>query len=147
MALSVVHKDHSFSIGDTVRVHQKITESGPKGDRARIQFFDGLVIATRGHGDNKSFTVRRIGAGNIGIERIFPVNSPLIEKVDILSQGQVRRAKLYYLRDKSAREVAEVTKGYLRKRAAQLASAKKSGKKKTTVKSTSKKASPKKSSK
>ncbi len=125
MALQVVHKDNTFSVGDAVRVHQRITESGPKGDRVRIQFFEGLVIATRGHGENKSFTVRRIGAANIGIERIFPLGSPLIEKVDVVSKGQVRRAKLYYLRDKSAREVADVTKKYSRRRTAQVASEKK----------------------
>ena len=126
MSLLVIHKDNPFKVGDAVRVHQRITENlGPKGDRVRIQFFEGLVIAARGHGDNKSFTVRRIGAGGIGIERIFPLNSPLIEKVDVVSPGQVRRAKLYYLRDKSAREVADVTKQYLRKKAAQAASLKK----------------------
>lgn len=135
MALEVIHKNNSFHIGDAVRVHQRITETGPKGDRIRIQFFEGLVIATRGHGDNKSFTVRRIGAGGIGIERIFPLNSPLIEKVDIVSKGQVRRAKLYYLRDKSAKEVSDVTKRYSRLHSAQAASTKKAKGKRKKVKS------------
>lgn len=136
MALEVIHKDSPFHVGDAVRVHQRITEDqGPKGERIRIQFFEGLVISARGHGSNKSFTVRRIGAGGIGIERIFPLNSPLIEKVDVVSKGRVRRAKLYYLREKSAREVADVTKRYSRLRSAQAASEKKVKSKRKKVKS------------
>ncbi|MEK7521646.1 MAG: 50S ribosomal protein L19 [Patescibacteria group bacterium] len=134
MALQIIHKDNIFNVGDAVRIHQRVTETGPKGDRVRIQFFEGLVIATRGHGDNKSFTVRRIGAGGIGIERIFPLNSPLIEKVDVVSKGRVRRAKLYYLREKSAKEVADVTKRYTRLKTAQAISTKKVKSKKKKAK-------------
>lgn len=140
MALAVVHKEKTFMVGDTVRVQQRIKEQTPKGERIRLQAFEGIVIASRGHGENKSFTVRRMGAGGIGVERIFPVNSPLIEQVEIVAQGIARRAKLYYLRDKSAREVAEVTKRYARLKAAQTASSKKSTKtKSSSVKSSTKK--------
>lgn len=106
MALSALHGTTEFSIGDVVRVHQRIQE----GDKTRIQVFEGMLIALRGEKGSKSFVVRRIGSGGIGIERIFPLFSPMIEKVEVKSKGNVRRSKLYYLRTKSAREVAEVTK-------------------------------------
>lgn len=114
MALTAVHNARSFSVGDIVRVHQKITEAGlPAGEagKTRIQVFGGMVIAIRGEGENKTFTVRRVGAGGVGIERIFPLYSPLIEKVEVVKRGSVRRSKLYYLRDKTAHEIAEITKG------------------------------------
>lgn len=86
-----------FKVGDTVNVHTKIKE----GDKERIQIFNGTVIArANGHGDiNDSFTVRRIVAGE-GVERIFPVHSPRVEKVEVVRHGQVRRSKLYYLRNR-----------------------------------------------
>lgn len=86
-----------FKVGDTVDVHTKIKE----GDKERIQIFNGTVIArSNGHGDiNDSFTVRRIVAGE-GVERIFPVHSPRVEKVEVTRHGQVRRSKLYYLRNR-----------------------------------------------
>jgi large subunit ribosomal protein L19 len=82
-----------FNVGDTVRVHTKVVE----GDKERIQIFAGVVIGRRGHGLNTSFTVRRISYGE-GVERVFPENSPRVEKVEIERQGAVRRAKLTYLR-------------------------------------------------
>jgi large subunit ribosomal protein L19 len=82
-----------FNVGDTVRVHTKVTE----GDKERIQVFTGVVIGRRGHGLNETFTVRRISYGE-GVERVFPVHSPKIEKIEIERHGQVRRAKLTYLR-------------------------------------------------
>ncbi|MGN0940802.1 MAG: 50S ribosomal protein L19 [Selenomonadaceae bacterium] len=82
-----------FRPGDTVRVHAKIVE----GTRERIQMFEGVVIARQGSGVREMFTVRRISYG-IGVERMFPVHSPRIEKIDVLHKGKVRRAKLYYLR-------------------------------------------------
>lgn len=106
MALAAVHNDHEFRVGDRVKVHQKIRED----EKTRTQIFDGLVIAIRGEGQGKTFTVRRLGSAGIGIERIFPLVSPLIEKVEVVARGTVRRAKLYYLRRKTAKEVAEVTK-------------------------------------
>ena len=82
-----------FSVGDTVRVHTKVVE----GDKERIQIFAGVVIGRRGRGMNETFTVRRISYGE-GVERVFPVHSPRVEKVEVERQGAVRRAKLTYLR-------------------------------------------------
>jgi large subunit ribosomal protein L19 len=82
-----------FSVGDTIRVHTKVVE----GDKERIQIFAGVVIGRRGHGMNETFTVRRISYGE-GVERVFPVHSPRVEKVEIERKGAVRRAKLTYLR-------------------------------------------------
>jgi large subunit ribosomal protein L19 len=82
-----------FSVGDSVRVHTKVVE----GDKERIQVFAGVVIGRRGRGLNSMFTVRRISYGE-GVERVFPVNSPRVEKVEVERRGSVRRAKLTYLR-------------------------------------------------
>ncbi len=82
-----------FSVGDTVRVHTKVVE----GDKERIQVFTGVVIGRRGRGLNSTFTVRRISYGE-GVERVFPVHSPRVDKVEIEREGSVRRAKLTYLR-------------------------------------------------
>ena len=84
-----------FNIGDTIRIYVKIIE----GETERIQQFQGTVIARRGSGIEETFTVRRVQAGQ-GVERVFPVNSPRIDKIEVVRRGQVRRAKLYYLRDK-----------------------------------------------
>lgn len=84
-----------FEIGDTVDVHTRIQE----GDKERIQIFSGIVIARRGGGTRENFTVRRIVAGE-GVERTFPVNSPKIAKVEVKRHGKVRRAKLFFLRDR-----------------------------------------------
>ncbi len=85
----------SFTIGDTVDVHQRILE----GSKERIQVFQGVVIARKGEGLRETFTVRRVVQGE-GVERVFPLNSPRIAKVEVKRTGQVRRAKLYYLRDR-----------------------------------------------
>jgi large subunit ribosomal protein L19 len=85
----------TFAIGDTVNVHTRILE----GDKERIQIFNGVVIATRGSGTRENFTVRRIVAGE-GVERTFPVNSPKIARLEVVRHGKVRRAKLFYLRDR-----------------------------------------------
>jgi large subunit ribosomal protein L19 len=82
-----------FSVGDTVRVHTKVVE----GDKERIQVFAGVVIGRRGHGMNEMFTVRRISYGE-GVERVFPIHSPRVEKIEVERKGDVRRAKLTYLR-------------------------------------------------
>ena len=82
-----------FNVGDTVKVHTKVVE----GDKERIQVFAGVVIGRRGRGLNETFTVRRISYGE-GVERIFPMHSPRVEKVEVERQGNVRRAKLTYLR-------------------------------------------------
>ncbi len=79
--------------GDTVRVHVKIKE----GDKYRIQVFEGVVLALKRHGVSSTFTVRKVSSG-YGVERIFPLHSPIIEKVEVVKEGKVRRARLYYLR-------------------------------------------------
>lgn len=83
------------TVGDTVRVHLKVKE----GNRERIQVFEGTVIAKKHGGINETFTVRRISYG-VGVEKVFPLYSPVIEKVETVRKGKVRRAKLYYLRDR-----------------------------------------------
>ncbi|MBR2875789.1 MAG: 50S ribosomal protein L19 [Clostridia bacterium] len=85
----------AFSVGDTVKVDVKIRE----GDRERIQVFEGTVIAINGSGITETFTVRRVSYG-VGVERVFPVNSPNVADVKVVRYGKVRRAKLYYLRDR-----------------------------------------------
>ncbi|MFD1440165.1 MULTISPECIES: 50S ribosomal protein L19 [Lacticaseibacillus] len=82
-----------FRPGDTVRVHAKIVE----GDRERVQLFEGVVIKRRGVGVSATYTVRKISNG-VGVERTFPLHTPRVEKIDVVRHGQVRRAKLYYLR-------------------------------------------------
>lgn len=88
----------SFNVGDAVKVHVKVVE----GDKERIQPFEGVVISRSGSGIRETFMVRKVSFG-IGVERIFPVHSPAIEKIDILKKGSVRRAKLYYLRTKKGK--------------------------------------------
>ena len=84
-----------FNVGDTVRVDVRIKE----GDRERTQAYEGTVISMRGEGVSKTFTVRRIAYG-VGVERVFPVNSPNVQNVKVVRTGKVRRAKLFYLRDR-----------------------------------------------
>ncbi len=84
-----------FSPGDNVKVHVKVIE----GNRERVQVFQGVVIARKGEGVRETFTVRKLSFG-VGVERIFPLHSPIIDKIERVSRGDVRRAKLYYLRDR-----------------------------------------------
>ena len=90
----------AFKPGDTVRVHVRLKEA--EGEKERIQPFEGVVIRKRGSLAGASFTVRRVSFG-IGIERIFPINSPTISSIDVVSQGRVRRSKLYYLRGRKGK--------------------------------------------
>jgi len=94
----------AFDIGDTVNVHLRIVE----GEKERTQIFTGVVISKKGSGTNRSFTVRRL-VGSEGVERVFPVNCPSISKIKVKKKGKVRRAKLYYLRDRvgKATRIAE----------------------------------------
>jgi large subunit ribosomal protein L19 len=87
-----------FQAGDTVRVHVRVIE----GEKERIQVFEGVVIARKGGSSRETFTVRKISYG-MGVERIFPLHSPMIDKIDVVRAGRVRRAKLYYLRSKKGR--------------------------------------------
>lgn len=98
-----------FGIGDTVRVHTKVVE----GDKERIQVFEGIVIGRKKGGHRETFTVRKISYG-VGVERVFPVHSPMIQQIQVVREGRVRRAKLYYLRGRLGR-------------AAQIASEKEAG--------------------
>ena len=88
-----------FEVGDVIRVHNKIKE----GTRERIQLFEGTVIAKHGGGISETFTVRRVSYG-VGLEKTFPLHSPNVEKVQVVRAGKVRRAKLYYLRDKVGKD-------------------------------------------
>ena len=101
--IELVEKDHlrempEFKAGDTVAVHYTVKE----GDKVRVQIFEGVVIRVSGGGMQKNFTVRKVSSG-IGVERIIPLNSPLIEKIDVKRIGKVRRSKLYYLRGLSGK--------------------------------------------
>lgn len=93
----------NFRVGDSVRVHTRVVE----GDKERIQIFAGIVIGRKGRGLNESFTVRRISYGE-GVERVFPLHSPRIAKVEVEKQGRARRAKLNYLRTRKGKEATAV---------------------------------------
>ncbi|PIU84258.1 MAG: 50S ribosomal protein L19 [Deltaproteobacteria bacterium CG_4_8_14_3_um_filter_43_13] len=98
--MDLIEKEHinleipDFQPGDTIKVHSKIIE----GDKQRIQVFEGVVIGRKGGGSRETFTVRKISYG-VGVERIFPLHSPRIAKIEVVRKGLVRRAKLYYLRE------------------------------------------------
>ena len=96
-----------FNVGDTVKVHYRI----PEGNRERIQVFQGDVIRRHGHTSRETFTVRKISF-SIGVERTFPVHSPKIDKIEVVRRGDVRRAKLYYLRDKVGKAAKIKEKAY-----------------------------------
>lgn len=123
MANQATFADTVFHVGDTIRVHYKLIEKEKVAGktkrevneeiRERIQVFEGVVISIKGHGNGKSFIVRRLAIGNIGVERIFPLISPWIKKITVKTKGNVRRAKLYYLRDKSRKEVERIVRGPL----------------------------------
>lgn len=93
----------TFQVGDTIAVHHKIKE----GEKTRVQIFEGIVLAMKNAGNGRSFTVRKISANNIGVERVWPLNSPWIEKIVIKRhpKKKIKRAKLYYLRDLTHKEV------------------------------------------
>lgn len=97
----------AFSVGDTVRVHNKIKE----GNRERIQIFEGTVIKRQGGSNRETFTVRKFSNG-VGVEKTWPVHSPFVEKIEVVRHGKVRRAKIYYLRDRvgKAAKVKELVK-------------------------------------
>ena len=98
-----------FEIGDTVRVHVKVIE----GEKERVQVFEGVVIARKGKKISETFTVRKISYG-VGVERVFPVNSPNVAKIDVMRKGKVRRAKLYYLRDKKGKQAKVAERDFSR---------------------------------
>ncbi|MBI2065919.1 50S ribosomal protein L19 [Candidatus Woesebacteria bacterium] len=106
MSLRILHNETEFGVGDRIRLHQKVKD----GEKERTQIFEGMVIAIKNRKEGRTVTLRRIGAGNIGIERIFPTESPFLEKIEVVKKGTsgVRHAKLYYTREKSPREVDEI---------------------------------------
>ena len=109
MALKITINDVEFGVGDKIRVVQKIKEADGK---SREAFFEGMVLKIKGRAPGKTFTVRKIAEGNIGVERIFPINLPSLEKIIVVKRGieGVRRAKLYYTREKSPTEVEMIFK-------------------------------------
>lgn len=104
MAIKTKHNQTEFSVGDTVKVKHAFRE----GDKKLSQTFEGLVIAIKGRQENQTFTVRKIAADAVGVEKIWPVNSPNIEKIEVKKIGKVRRAKLYYLRGRKGKEALKV---------------------------------------
>lgn len=103
--LSTTIKETNFAVGDTIRVHTQVVEGG----RSRVQIFPGLVIRIQGRGENATFTVRRIGAAKIGVERTWPINSRGIVKVEVTRKAnKVRRSKLYFLRDLTGKSATRV---------------------------------------
>lgn len=107
--LNIIEKEQqkgdgaNFKVGDSVRVHTRVVE----GDKERIQIFSGIVIGRKGRGLNETFTVRRISYGE-GVERVFPLHSPRIAKIEIETEGKARRAKLNYLRRRKGKEATTV---------------------------------------
>lgn len=106
MALKIKHNDTEFGVGDRIRVYQKIKE----GEKTRVAYFEGVVLGIKGEGDRKRFLVRRVGEAGIGIERIFPISLPSITEIKVIKKGTrgSRRAKLYYTREKSQREIEKI---------------------------------------
>lgn len=106
MSLTINHNESEFGVGDRVKVTQSIKE----GEKKRTQTFEGIVIKIKGRDKEKTFTVRRIGVNQIGIEKIFPINSPTLERVVVSRKGSygVKRAKLYYIRNKSKKEIEKI---------------------------------------
>lgn len=117
-------KETPMHVGDTVRIHYKLIEkervSGKtkrevhEQTRERIQVYEGIVIAVKGSAENTMFTVRRIGVGAIGIERIFPLHTPWIKKIEIKKHGDVRRAKIYYLRGRKGKAATKIDEATVR---------------------------------
>lgn len=104
MAQNFTYNDQEINVGDTIRVHQEISE----GKKTRVQVFEGIVIAIQNREINKTFTVRKIAAGNVGVEKIFPLKMPSIKKIEVKRRGDVKRSKLYYLRDKVGKAASRV---------------------------------------
>lgn len=94
--ISAKYNETDIHIGDTVRVHSKVVE----GEKTRTQVFEGVLMRIKGRGENKTFTIRRVGSGGIGVERIWPLNSNSLVKIEVKKKAAgIRRSKLYYLRD------------------------------------------------
>ncbi|OGK17666.1 50S ribosomal protein L19 [Candidatus Roizmanbacteria bacterium RIFCSPHIGHO2_02_FULL_40_13b] len=103
MANVITVKEISAHIGDTVKIHYLFKE----GEKEKRQIFEGILMATSGMVENKMFTVRKMTKSKIGVERIFPINSPSIEKIEVAKKGSVRRSKIYFIRDMSEKDIRE----------------------------------------
>ncbi len=104
MSQHVTHNNQTISSGDTVRIHQEISE----GDKTRIQVYEGIVIALKNRGVSRTMTVRKIGANGIGVEKIFPLALGSIKKIEIKRKGNVRRSKLYFLRERIGKAATRI---------------------------------------
>ncbi|MFZ1720969.1 MAG: 50S ribosomal protein L19 [Microgenomates group bacterium] len=104
MAQYFTYQDQKIAVGDTVRVHEEISE----GDKTRIQIFEGLIIAVKNRGNGKSVTVRKIGSNGVGVEKIIPLQMPQLKKLELKRKGSVKRAKLYYLRERIGKSATRV---------------------------------------
>lgn len=122
-------KQLEFGSGDTIRIHQTITE----GDKTRTQIFEGIVTRIRGHEGLKTFTVRKIGANNIGVEKIFPENTPTISKIELKKRGKVRRAVLNYLKKRVGRKATKIKDVYIKTQSKEVVTAKPVPESKTKV--------------
>jgi len=112
MANKITWKEKtSFCVGDTIKVHQNIIE----GEKQRTQIFEGLVIGIKGHQGLKSFTVRKIATSGVGVEKIFPLETPTVIKIEVVKKGKVRRAKLYYLRSRVGKKAVKVQDIFVKK--------------------------------
>ncbi len=100
-----------FGVGDTIKVSQAIKE----GEKTRIQLFQGIVIAIRGTGEGKNFIVRKIATASVGVEKIFPINTPTVVGIEIVKKGKVRRAKLYYLRNLLGKKATKIKDVFVKK--------------------------------
>lgn len=103
MALTLDHENIKASVGDTVKVHITFAQ----GDKKKKQVFKGTLIAIRGRGSNRMFTVRKVGKDKIGVERIFPLNSPFVQNLEVVKKGKTRRSKLFFIRGLSERELRD----------------------------------------
>jgi len=104
MANHFSFNDQIINVGDTVRLHQQIKE----GEKSRVQIFEGIIIAVQNESASRTFTIRRMAANGIGVEKIVPVNLPGLVKIQVKSRGDVRRAKLFYLRDRIGKAATRV---------------------------------------
>lgn len=111
MAMFFKFNDKSFSVGDTLKVHFNVKD----GEKTRIQIFEGILIGIANRGVGKVFTIRKIGAGGIGVEKITPVNSPVVADIELVTRGDVRRSKLYYLRTRVGKSASKVKKKVMEK--------------------------------
>jgi large subunit ribosomal protein L19 len=144
MALETIHNETSFGVGDVIRVHQLIEGKQESDKGSRTQVFEGTVMGIRGRGNGKSFVVRRIGEQKVGIEMIYPLHSPIIEKIEVVREGKrgARQGKLYYTRHKSPREIETIYSRAKRRTAARASKTIKEAKKpvkKASAKMTTKK--------